>query len=130
MKFSGRCECYVGDYINVPDRLFGVGIMLRSFGRKAKPDYQWWMKLKSRVVCHARHMPSITLDSDLSEFNEKRAMLSFLVPAGIGHFSNGRLAELIGFDEETFLRFYYDAQAADVRRRVGSRSNRERAVPS
>lgn len=110
MKFSGRCECYVGDHLNVRDRLFSVGIMLRRSGRKAKPDYKWWMKLKAAVARHAKkHKDSISLDPDLSEFNEKRAMLSVFVPSGIAQFSDGLPTQLLGSDEETFLRFYYES---------------------
>ena len=107
VTFSGRCECYIGEQLSIPDHLFSIGVMLRFAGRKPKPDYKWWMKLKKSVARHAkRYQTSITFESDLSELATKRAMLATLVASGIAEFSKGKPNRLLGSDEESILRCY------------------------
>jgi len=114
-KFSGRCECYSADqHFGFPEHFFSIGIMLRRSGRtarKAVPDHDWWMKLQRSVLLHSRkHAPSIGLESDLSEINEKRAMLASLSPSGIAEFSQGQIIRLLGPSTDSLCRLYYEVE--------------------
>jgi hypothetical protein len=110
-KFSGRCECYSGEHFGLGDRLFSVGIMLRRPGRKAIPDYDWWMKLTELVARHTEsYKDSITFQPTLSELAEKRAMLASFIPSGVAEFSDGDLSRLLGSAEGSFFHSYRERQ--------------------
>jgi len=114
-KFSGRCECYSAEQFGIPGRFFSVGVMLRRTGRQARPDYEWWMKLKNSVARHSKeYNNSITFEPDMSELAKKSAMLSTYIPSGVAEFSDGQLTRLLGSDDDSFFRSYYESQKPTV----------------
>ena len=107
-KFSGRCECYSAEQFGF-GRLFSVAIMLRCPGRKATPNYNWWMKLQNSVEENAlRHKGSITFQPTLSEVAGKEAMLAKLVPSGVAEFLNGSVVRLLGSENDSLLHSYHE----------------------
>jgi hypothetical protein len=111
-SFSGRCECYSGEHFTIPaERLFTVGVMLRRPGRKATPDYAWWMEVKKSVAPHAlRYKDSITFAPNISELSEKRAMLDTFIPSGVAEFTDGHVTRVFGSEGSSFLYSYHNEQ--------------------
>lgn len=69
------------------------------------------MKLKKSVARHSKeYNDSITFEPDMSELAKKPAMLATFIPSGVAEFSRGRLTRLLGSDNDSFFRPYYESQ--------------------
>lgn len=122
--FSGRCECYSGEHYGL-GRLFSVGVMLRSAGKKATPTYDWWSKIQDAVEhnSQSRKTNHIRLEANLCEMAQKSAMLASLVPSGIAEFAEGRVTRLLGSDEDTLLHAYNMSESPSPTPAAGQHSH-------
>jgi hypothetical protein len=108
-KFSGRCECYGGEFFGIPGRHCGVGILLRSQKKPFIPDFKFWQDIVKHVTESARAGgPNLVFDEQSSELGLKRGIRANLVCCGAAEFTKGVVSQVVGptDGEQSFFSLY------------------------
>lgn len=102
-QFSGRCEYYVHNPIQVPD-LYVVALGLKpvkSSGRSEPPAYRWWMSLRSLIDHKIKEKTEmIVLRESDAEVTIMLGIRTNLIPSGVAEFEDGKVVGLLSSQRE------------------------------
>jgi len=107
-RVTARCECFSAEQFLIPGRFFSVGIVLRLPRGLATPEYEDWIKIVHRVEELTKgYKGRITLDSQMSELTEKRAIKAHFINCGAAELRSGKIVKSIATEDgvDFFARF-------------------------
>jgi len=102
-QFSGRCEYYEGNPIEIPD-LYVVALGLKpvnSSGRSQSPTYEWWESLCSLIDGKVKERTEmVVLRKSDAEITIMLGIRTNLLPSGVAEFEGGKIVGLLSPQRE------------------------------
>ena len=117
-RFTGYCECFAAEQFFM-GRFFCIAVVARQPGQKPTLSYEFWREVQHLVAqCTQRKCTEITLDEQLCELAQKRAIMASLIPCGVAEIDDGEISRVLGSEAEQEDNFFAKYLQGDVNNEV------------